>query len=512
VKEFIARHRDKIVGVLSCFDRLIFRGHLSEVAFPGGVEQFLRRHGLLFKDFKPFVLRQAERIKARALALARERKRPYLYLERRGRKEKLAREIARRDGITQGLIAVFATVEPCQTFRLVPGPERPRLAFARRKCLFLYYYFIDPQFGFMHVRIQTWFPFQIQVYLNGHDWLARKLDRHRIGYRKEENAFRWIADFARAQGMADQMVHQNWRRVLHALAHRVNPLLQDLFPGEPYYWVTDQSEYATDVVFRDPAALQTLYPKLIRHALLSLSAEDVLTFLGKKGLHASFTGEVCTELKGRLPGARVKHRVKENWIKMYDKHGYILRIETVINRPYEFKVRRRGLRHGEPILGWFPMCKRVTNLYRYREVSCTANFRYLQALSVVDDPAAAYRSLHRTCEPVQVHGRPERGLNPLANQDLRLFAAVLRGEHAIQGFRNRDVRAQLHPPTSDPQDFRKQSARVSRLFRRLHAHGLIAKIPRTRRWRSTATGSAVMSTAIRLHDEYFPEHHLRRAS
>jgi hypothetical protein len=113
-----------------------------------------------------------------------------------------------------------------------------------------------------------------------------------------------------------------------------------------YYWATNQAEYATHVFFKNRPALRDLYPRLLRHATLCLSAEDVLTFLGRK-LHGRFTGEVLNEWKLRWPGARIKHWMKENWIKMYDKHGCVLRVETVINNPYEFKVRRRAGPHRQ---------------------------------------------------------------------------------------------------------------------------------------------------------------------
>ena len=198
------------------------------------------------------------------------------------------------------------------------------------------------------------------------------MERAGVAYRRLDNAFVWIGDCRRAQRLADRFLRLDWPRTLTALARRVNPLMKDLLKGMDYYWVTDQAEYATDVMFKNREALRPLYEKLLRHATLCFSAEDVLTFLGRK-LHGAFAGEVLNEYKKRWPGARLKHRMKENWMKMYDKHGSVLRIETVINHPYEFKVRRWGKRGDQWVLDWYPMAKRVCNLYRYREVSLAAN-------------------------------------------------------------------------------------------------------------------------------------------
>lgn len=505
MNEFVSQYNERITGVLSCFDRVVFKGYLP-LGWPGAMEQLLSRQGLLIKDFKQFVMQHSERIKQHAEAVAARAGRPFEYLpDSSVRKEDRARQIAEADGVTQGLVCVFRVLEPCQSYKLVPGEGRPRLVNARRKCLCYYFYFLDREFGLLHVRIQSWFPLVVQICLNGHEWLARKLDRHGIAYRKEDNAFLWIDEPQRTQRFADRFVHKNWPRILSAFARRVNPLMKDLLAGMDYYWVVDQAEYATDVMFRSASALKGLYENLLKHAVTCFGAEDVLTFLGRK-LHGSFQGEVLTDLKQqRWPGARIKHRMKQNWIKMYDKYGCVLRVETVINRPSEFKVRRRGKRQGELVTGWFPMAKGVANLYRYREISLAANGRYLAALSVVDDPQQARRNLRALARPTRQNGRSYRGFNPADEDDLRLFATVLRGEHALSGFRNQDVRTHLFGTTRDPDQRRRLANRVSRILKRLHVHGLIAKIPRSRRWRATRRGQTLMSSLLMLYHYHYPQ-------
>ena len=408
------------------------------------------------------------------------------------------------EGLQQGLVCVMRAVEPCQSFKLVPGEGRPRLVPAQRKCLCFYFYFLDPKLGLVHVRLQSWFPLVVQVCLNGHEILARKLAKHGIAYHKEDNAFTWIEDTRRAQRFADRLVKMNWPRILTSLARRVNPLLKDLLAGMEYYWVTEQAEYATDVMFKSPAALKPLYEKLVKHASTCFSAEDVLKFLGRK-LHGNYQGEVLSDYKKRWPGARVKHRAKGNWIKMYDKHGRVLRIETVINQPREFKVRRQGVRQGCEVIGWFPLCKGVANLFRYAEICRGANRRYLDALATVEPPVEAMCGLRHLARSKRRGGRSYRGFNPVAEDDLQLFAAIFRGEHALSGVRNKNVRRQLFGEAPDPERRRRQATKVSRLFRRLHVHGLLAKIPRSRRWRLTDRGNLLLSTFLKCHHEKYPE-------
>jgi hypothetical protein len=509
MRRFLAKHMAATTGTLSCFDRLLFKGHLP-LGYPHAMEEFLSHRGILFKDLKGFVLKQAERLKVHAHAVAEKTGRPYEYFESPVRKDQRARAIAVRDGITEGLVCVFGTIEPCRSFRLAYGHGRPTIRPAWRKCLFLYFYFLDREFGFCHARVQTWFPFTMQVYVNGHEWLARQMDKRGLRYRRLENAFLWLEDPGRVQRLADRFAPLDWPAVLDRFAHRVNPLLRDELKGYRYYWATHQAEFATDILFTSRPALRELYVRLLRHATLCLRAEDVLTFLGRK-LHGKFAGEILNDWKRRWPGARVKHWMKGNWIKMYDKHGCVLRVETVINDPYEFKVRRRAGRRGRRTLGWHPLPKGVAFLPRYATVSAAANHRYLDALAVVDDPAPAHRALDRLVQPVRDHhGRSSRPFNPATVPDLTLFAAVLRGEHTLQGFRNRELRTRLFGPTAAADH--RRSGQVSRLVKRLHLRGLVAKIPRSRRWRITQLGHAVLSAAIQLREEAFPTAFLKTAA
>lgn len=502
VKDFVDQYSEKITGVVSCFDRILFKGYLP-LGFGTAMERFISNQGLLLKDFKRFVTTHSETIKAHAEAMANKRERPFLYLDRNNvRKEDEARRIAQRDGITRGLVCVFRAVEGCQSFKLVPGEGRPRLLNAQRKCLCYYFYFIDREFGLLHVRIQSWFPLVVQVCLNGHEYLARKLDKNGIAYDKSDNAFLWIDDVARAQRFADRFEEKNWPRILSALARRVNPLLKDLLSEMDYYWVVDQAEFATDVMFQSPHALKVLYENLLRHTVLCFSPEDILTFLGRK-LHGNFQGEVLTDFKNkRHPGARVKHRMCENWIKMYDKQGCVLRVETVINHPRQFKVRRWGIRQGQRMMGWYPMAKGVANLYRYREISLTANQHYLQALSAAPNTAKSRHSLTALARPRRHKGRTYRGFNPADTNDLALFTAVLKGEHALMGFRNQDIRKHLFKQPRSLDQRRRQANAVSRLLKRLHVRGLIAKIPRSRRWRVTHSGHVTLATSLTLYDNH----------
>jgi hypothetical protein len=113
------------------------------------------------------------------------------------------------------------------------------------------------------------------------------------------------------------------------------------------------------------------------------------------------------------------------------------------------------------------------------------------------------------CRPRTNHGRSVARFNPLTPTDLALFRAALAGEHTIQGFRNADITHRLYRrPAADRDEAHRRCERVSRLIVKLRGHGLVAKIPRARRYRVTRYGQRVMTAAIAIHDDHFADHYL----
>ena len=192
VLKFIANHQDQISGVLSGFDRLVFRGTLRPIAHAAGMRQYLSRNEVLLKQFGAYVEQVSQCLKTASLAEAVSAGRPVRYLtSAKASKEDIARGIAAEDGIRQGLVCVLTSVEPCRTFEIYRDRETKYLQLQPRvrKCLFLYHYAIHPVFGFLNARIQTWFPFSIQICMNGREWLAHQLDQAGLAYARHDNCF-----------------------------------------------------------------------------------------------------------------------------------------------------------------------------------------------------------------------------------------------------------------------------------------------------------------------------------
>ncbi len=514
MKEFVQRHAASVIGVLSGFDRLLFRGTLRRLANAGGLGSYLSHVGVLLKDFGDWSMDLTDRLKAASVGVAEAGGRPVRYLpDPSVRKEDVAREIAARDKIERGLVCVLSSVESCWSYEIHRNAQAKKLELRarQRRCMHLYHYMIHPRLGFLHARVQTWLPFTVSVCVNGREWLARQMDAAGVGYRRRENCFVDLADVGAAQALMDRQLTTNWGPLLDSIAAAANPAQAELFGPASVcpvdtYWSAQQSEWATDVMFKGPRLLAGLYPRLIRQGMQTLGSRDVLRFLGKRvpegrNAHPAFVGQVLSDLKDRPEGMRVKHAVNGNSVKMYDKQGSVLRVETTINQPREFKVYR-GTEAEPKKKAWRKMRKGVADLHRRAEVSQAGNERYLASMAAAQTGTSVGQSLAPLCRATTWGGRRARALRPFDADDMKLLTSVARGEFAINGFRNRDVRELLCGP-DDEKDAaltRRRSGQVTRKLRLLRAHGVIRKIPKTHRYMVSDKGTTMVTLLLAAKD------------
>jgi hypothetical protein len=315
-------------------------------------------------------------------------------------------------------------------------------------------------------------------------------------FKRADNCFTWLGNPKQAQRLMDDQRSTDWPRALNAVARSLNPEHQTMFRCSPmnYYWTAYQTELATDVLFRDPKSLSEVYPPLVRYAMDAFKSPDVMRFLAQKA-PGNFTGEIVTSFKDRAEGVRVKHWLRGNSIKMYDKAGSVLRVETTIGDPTDFKVFRPLQNDPKGKLQWLPLRKGVADLYRRTEVSQRSNDTYFNALAATSDTTPCSKIFDAVSQPVIGHGRRVRALHLADPNDLALLEAIACGEFAISGFRNRDIRGRLYPsavPDSAIEQ-RRLAAKVSRQLRILRAHGLVQKIQKTTRYRLTQQGQTLIA-------------------
>jgi hypothetical protein len=499
---FLTRHAPAVKGSLSGFDRVRFRGTIRWLANLAGMGVWLSHSNVLLKDFRDYAMGLTDQIKLATQELAEKSGRPLRYLASSClRKEDLAREIAKREGITEGLVCVLTAVEPCHTFTVGPNRELKKLELRSHagKCLHQYFYLIDPQLGWLNVRLQTWFPFTVQIVINGREWAAQQLSRKGIDFERRENCFTDVADVPRVQKVMDRQLQTNWTRLLDRLVRQVHPAHCRLFGKDRlhHYWSADETEWATDVLFRSPQELSALYPRLMQHAMTIFGCGDVLRFLGKRGSIQQYRqAEIISHLGTRPEGVRVKHAIDRNSVKMYDKQESVLRVETTINNTRSMKVFRTSENDPDGPESWQKLRKGVADLHRRAEISQQSNERYLEGLSAVDAESTLAETAAKVCRRMRWKGRPVRALNPLADEDARLLEAVSRGEFLLAGFRNRDLRAHLFGEGASADACRRQMAKVTRMIRMLRAHRLVHKVAKTHRYTVSPQGHETIAALL----------------
>jgi hypothetical protein len=490
---FTERHADKIAFTLSCYDRIVLTGSLVDVGYAQAMTRFIKRLGLRVFDYPQWANQFREELREHADAVAQDNGLEIEFIKKKNfRKEARVREIVARRGEHAGLVHIFSAMEPCTAFKPWHDKKTGRtyLKSDPGKCLHYYFYFILPNLGLCYLRVPTWAPFRLQFYYNGHQELARKLDKKGVGYTLLDNAFVHMDDPEAAQKLADAIRPDRLHKQLDQVVQAYCPVVRHFPSG--YHWSIMQIEYATDIVFQRQRHLKPIYDELVRTAIHAVKPDHVATFLGRK-LTENFEDELGNDFHTRIEGTRIKHFMGKAAIKMYDKAGLILRIETTTNDVSFFKHYRKVVhRDGSESHKFAPFKKTIYSLPELAHTLGDANRRYLEFLSAIDDPTNGIKDLEKVSRPAVADDRTYRGFNLFHGDDLNVFHAIVRGEFAISGFRNADLQRHLH----------KTPGQISRLIRRLRKHGLIKKVRHGYKYYLTALGRRVTASALKLREMY----------
>lgn len=502
--KIINQYADKIKGQFAFFDRMIINGYFRPLLSEQTRIGCLYSMGIPLRDFTEYFKDVTDRMVSSIETGASELGRPVIYLtSSKDKKEDTAKHFLLADPIEDGLICVLKTLETCRTAKVVGQEGKHFLKSASTKCLHYYLYYLDKEFGFMFVKIQTWFPFNIQVYINGRELMKHVFDANGISYKCYDNSFTSISDTAKAQEPADKFDPKKLCSRLDSFARSINPFLDTVLKsfGQGYFWCVDQCEFATDIMFKERSFLEDIYPSLVGHAFYDLNCTDVFTFMGRKP-DPRFQGEAVSDHKKRPIGCRVKFKLKSNSVKTYDKCS-VLRVETTINDPREFKVFGT-VRHrdGTESRQWKPMGKSISNLYRYAEVSKACNQRFLDAMVDIIPVKSVQQEIGTVCSGKTVNGKHVPGFNVWSPDVVHVMETVSDGRYLVNGFRNKDIAGTVFPKM---QDRKKRSAKTSRLLKKLRLHGLVKKVPRSRRYHVTSKGRRIMGPLIELYHKEYPE-------
>jgi hypothetical protein len=484
------RYAKKINGVLGCYDRVVIQGTLPGLCYAEGMTAYLYANQIRIFDYPRFAEPFRDELRQNAEQLAAENGLNIEFVrDHETRKEKLIQEILKRRGDRPGLVHILSAMESCPTYKPWHDKKTGKtyLKPAQSKCLHYYFYFIDEELGLCYVRVPTWCPFRLQVYFNGHNWLKAQLRKRGIALTLIDNAFTQIEDWDMAQKLSDRLNVRRIHQWLDRFARRYCPVIRHF--GVAYHWSLMQVEYATDIVFLHQSDLQDLYGTLTRTAIHTVKPDNVATFLGRK-LHGNYEDELGNDFHTRIEGTRIKHHMGKVSIKMYDKFGLILRIETTTHDVSFFKhYREVEQRDGKRTMAWASMKKGIYSLAPLRELLSAANRRYLEFISAIDDSSGAHRHLNKISKTIVDQQRSYKGFNFFDDEDQTLFETIARGEFNISGFQNKSLRRYLS---------QKTCGQISRILKRLRVHGLVRKIGSTYKYYLTKLGRQALLAGLKV--------------
>jgi len=487
-----------VKSVMTGFDRIIFKGMIRPIMYPEGMGHFLLSRNVLNKDYKDYVTAQSQLIIESAEELAQthgDSKITYISSPNE-RKEELAHKRQEEKGIKEGLIGIWSCVESCNTFKSTYNPEKtyPTLMSERSKCKHLYYYFDDPVYGFMNVRLQTWAPYEIQVALNGREWLRRSLNSAGCGYTMSGNKFLHIDDYELAQRILDEQVRTNFREVLKGFLPTVFPRMPEILnPSLSYYWKFWQSEVAKDYIFKSGDTLSGLMDDFLMHALVTGKGERILKYFGSpikaNGQPRKNTNpEIYTRAKSWYDGLRVRHWNHNNSVKFYNEHN-VLRFEMTMNDPTKFMIYRHSENQNkEEPKKFMYMRKGVTDTAARVEVSKNIINRFTEQMSAMEEKTRLGELLSSVNVPLTRNGKRVRAID-VFGKDLELLQAISDPCFNVSAITNKDLQKIIvGTHWAKDKTGKKLSGRIGRNLLLLRQHGLIKKLPNQRKYALTDKG------------------------
>jgi hypothetical protein len=496
---FITKYKDDIKGIINCYDRQLFSGSIIQLTFTKGLERYLRANNILLKDFKNYAISLAEQLKENAVRLAEINNAKYLYLnDSKHSNEEIVKELIKQRGDHPGLVAVITNLETEYGFDIQgnKATNKIELKARQRKCLHIYFYFIDEQYGLCYFRVQTYFPFKVKVYCNGHEKLALDMQRAKIEYIKSDNCFNWISDTAKAQQISDNINVSKFHSKLDKWAEEYVPILKILSQQwtMKYHWSIKQVEYSTDIIFLSEERLNTLYQQLLIYCNNTVLPENIMSFLGKR-FSGKQSGRIQTSCKRTYNGFRIKHTCGALSIKMYNKAGNILRIEITVNDVSEFRVFREvHHKDGSVNKQQAQMEKSIYSLIHITRLAKADINRYLDFLSKMDDNSRAISQLSEFTNRKTNNNRNYKGFNPLNENELYIFQVLLNGALIAKGFTSKILKKYLS------QNVKEQwtTSKISRLLKRLIVFNLIKRLKKSYKYFLTETGRIIITMFLKL--------------
>ena len=497
----------KIKGVLEGFDRIVFKGHLRPICHEAGMQSFLHSKGILNKNYSDWINAKSALIIKDAESYVQKNcgsKIQYIPSQYT-RKETLAQEQQKKTGIENGLIGAWSCVESCGTFKAGFNETEafPRIRYERAKCKHLYFYYDHEDYGFMSIRLQTWAPYEIQIALNGREWLKRLLDKSGCKYISKGNKLFDIEDYTLAQQLLNSQLDTRWIELLTGFLPEVFPSMRSLI-GENfgYSWTLWQSEWAKDYIFTDPETLNDHMNPLLRHAFITGTSDRIIRYFGHPVLESGqpFSNakpEVITRISKWCEGARIRHWVDNNSLKVYNEQN-VLRFEFTMNNPGRYRIYRTAERDKDGEKKLRHMRKGIADIVPRTKICSAGVKNFTEQVATLENESTVGDILDKVSSRIKTKkGKSFRGLE-VTGKDLALLQAISDPIYFVSAITNKQLQGVLASSAwANGLSGRSLSARVSRHLRLLREHGLIKKLPNQHKYMLTSKGR-VLTTSLNL--------------
>ncbi len=438
----------KILGEITWWDRMIFRGTIQCISYQKGLEKYLSSNGIMLKNFLGWAKRLSDKMIKGAKAIASMNKVPYIFLNSyKINKDDLIKEIISQQKISEGMVAVVGTQEVDNSFDVYRNKETKKLELVsrQRRSIHFYFYFISPFTGLCFFRVQGFLPFKVSVYMNGREILSKGLERNKITYLKDRNCINWVESFEAIEKVKKEITIKYLHKIMEEWSKQFVNVLPELNKqwDIKYKWVIQQVEYATDLIFESQEYLEKNYKDIIEYLGYSTTPKDVLKFLGIK-MAGRLGGKVSIDKKVTYLGTRIKYYWVPNILKMYNKAGNVLRIEITYNDVRRIKMNRMvKCKDGHNRKKKTSLRKSIYSLNYLEEHALAVHKRFIKYLSKARTPHIGKEILRNMAESKKVNNRSYKGFNILKEKESSVIETMLCGDFLIHGLTNKSVRKEL---------------------------------------------------------------------
>ena len=492
--------KDQVVGWYESIDRLRVGGILRRLQQAGSVVNFMKaiypgeprplRH---FAELTRRLRRSVDGLVARGV--------PYKEASRASDPAVQAwlEPLYARKPRAGTLVAIVRTIETVNSFSCRPRKHRQakgdpktgrrgaetaqhHLTRARHNTLVYYFYVYDAYWGRASIRISSYLPFDVSLQLNGHDYLERQMHRRRRRITMADNAVAKVADWQALRDLAGSDLESSVRRFgAYWLSRLPHGLTRDQLAGiGGYYWYIQALEVSRNFVFRSEQECRPLFENLLLHNQ-RLGSPDSIRYLF--GMTRGPRRSTSSQTSLARPNGCFKAFYGSHWLKCYDKHGFILRFELVMNLVTDF-VANKSLSNLQPLT---QLGKRVC--HRLEQACLTAVFSPVSA--------RAYKSL---VEPgTDALGRPYPAIRPERPAQQSLLATMLSLSHCVNGFSARQLRVKYQ----EQHGVSLKPSQVSYRLRTFRAHGLVEPVGACRRYQLTRAGRPIVAFLVKLYTHLF---------